>query len=174
MCLRMNESLEAPSMLFSNIPKRVMPRSRKEQTALQRFSRVPHRLTQIQFFTRSFYHRISQKGRFAPTPNTPKQVWKVWKVKQVWKVYFLNLLNLSTFALVQCIQWSKNKTSSPPHFAQCGSAYPLAYRGTRHFCLQARERLSSTSKFNFQRSNRPLRTSHAQRIIKPIRPFVYI
>ena len=43
----MNESLEAPSLLFSNIRKRVMPRSRKEQTAFQRLSRVPHRLTQI-------------------------------------------------------------------------------------------------------------------------------
>ena len=29
------------------LPQRVMPRSRKEQTALQRLSRVPHRLTQI-------------------------------------------------------------------------------------------------------------------------------
>ena len=43
MCLRMNEGLPAPSMLFSNIPKRVMPRSRKEQTALQQFIARPTR-----------------------------------------------------------------------------------------------------------------------------------
>ena len=101
-----------------------------------------------------FYHRISQKGRFAPTPNTPKQVWKVWKVKQVWKVYFLNLLNLSTFALVQCIQWSKNKTSSPPHFAQCGSAYPLAHRGTRNFLPSSPRKALQHLQIQFSKINK--------------------